>query len=641
MNLFTSKLCLIAFIGVDAALAFSNNARVRPAAGFGRTRLMMADEPTADNDDEGEDWRAFRAKLVMSESPSSSPQPSSIKDENSSEDSIEGPIIDDSDLDGFGALFSESSISGFTPLDPSQWAYDSGKVIEKGAVILGGVEQDFGFGLRQQYFHKAVILVLDHDENTFTKGIILNRPSDRMMDDDTNEGLKWRVWFGGDVQGLDSIMPEIVCLHSLKSEEAREASNTVMKDIQWTSFTNAKKLVKKGVASGPDDFWLFAGYAGWGPSQLAGELDRKSWYMCATDSQTLLKELSRQSKGVDPRDAGLETWDLLMDMIGRGETAEEKGGSFDDLMLKEWSQANLVKFDFDYGEVGLAKNLTMGGADVSSGTVDTLMKEAAKMALAGDLSAGTLLRGSSADRSPFLLKKQEMHHSLVLVILEDDKVSLGCMLNHPATKGYEVGTIKTGVTSIPIRYGGDYAIKGQSPLMWLHCSQKLKDSGLGSSVGDKHNEIWKCTQDEATEAILYNIAKPEDFLVMSGVCVWPKFGESGIADEVKRGSFEVVDNSNVEEVFATLLGQEILTKNNLAKNIAVSNEAWQKGAGSQKFPTNNQQPPNDTLTLGIGEGFDEDDDTVVFNSDKKVSELANDALKKWVATFLLGSPTLS
>ena len=76
----------------------------------------------------------------------------------------------------------------------------TGKVIEQGAVILGGVEQDFGFGLRQQYFHKSVILVLDHDENTFTKGIILNRPSDRMLEDDVNTGLEWRVWFGGDVQ---------------------------------------------------------------------------------------------------------------------------------------------------------------------------------------------------------------------------------------------------------------------------------------------------------------------------------------------------------------------------------------------------------------------------------------------------------
>lgn len=56
--------------------------------------------------------------------------------------------------------------------------------------------------------------------------------------------------------------------------------------------------------------------------------------MCATDSQTLLKELARQSSGVDPRDAGLEAWELLMNMIGRGETARKVSGKFDDLMLK-------------------------------------------------------------------------------------------------------------------------------------------------------------------------------------------------------------------------------------------------------------------------------------------------------------------
>ena len=151
-----------------------------------------------DDGEEEEDWRAFRAKLVMSES-------SFAKQEDEE-------VASDDDLDGIGALFQEKAKreltvsspkfelpEGFTPLDPSQWAYDSGNIIEKGAIILGGAEQDFGFGLRQQYFHKAVILVLDHDENTFTKGIILNRPSEKMMSDDVN-GKEWRVWFGGDVQ---------------------------------------------------------------------------------------------------------------------------------------------------------------------------------------------------------------------------------------------------------------------------------------------------------------------------------------------------------------------------------------------------------------------------------------------------------
>ena len=227
------------------------------------------EDEDSDIDLSDQDWRSFRAKLVMSEDTSkkagapatSSTGVSSPQEEDSNND----------DLDGIGALFAQDAVAPttttsdrlntMTPLDPSQWAYDSGKVIEQGAVILGGVEQDFGFGLRQQYFHKAAILVLDHEESTFTKGIILNRPTDLLLEDDVNPGVKWRVWFGGDVQGLTSRHPDIVCLHSLKNKQVTKASIPVMKDIQWTTFDNAKRLVKVGAAK-PTDFWVFCGYAG-------------------------------------------------------------------------------------------------------------------------------------------------------------------------------------------------------------------------------------------------------------------------------------------------------------------------------------------------------------------------------------------
>ena len=55
---------------------------------------------------------------------------------------------------------------------------DETPLIEQGSVLLGGVEQDFGFALRQQYFHKCVILVVAHEPQSFTRGIILNRPSE-------------------------------------------------------------------------------------------------------------------------------------------------------------------------------------------------------------------------------------------------------------------------------------------------------------------------------------------------------------------------------------------------------------------------------------------------------------------------------
>lgn len=659
-------------------MAFSSSSlthhdvRVNPLMTNRDTRYAKSND---DEDDGDDDWRAFRAKLVMSENSPSSSSTSLASDEESTGGDV---VVDDSDLDGIGALFSDTTTSstdntkskftlpdGFTPLDSSQWAYDSGKVIEKGAVILGGVEQDFGFGLRQQYFHKAVILVLEHDENTFTKGIILNRPSDQMMDDDVNDGVKWRVWFGGDVQGLDSLLPDIVCLHSLKSEAAKDASVTVVKGIQvseyyhtcyeiaisssstqhathitcnhqWTSFSNAKQLVKRGVAS-VEDFWLFAGYAGWGPRQLSGELDRKSWYMCATDSQTLLKELARQSYGIDPRDAGLETWELLMNMIGRGTTAEAVKSNFDDMMLKEWSRGNLLmKGGSEYGEIGMSRNPLKGlGSGEEIGNVDRLMKSAQDLVLEDKLSAGALLRASSAERSPFLLQKQEFHKSLVLVILEDDKATVGLMLNHPATKGCEV-RIGMETTTIPLRYGGDYAVKGASPLMWLHCSKKLRDAGVGVAFSENHKDgIYKCSQDQASQALTAGIAHPKDFLAVSGVCVWPKLGGS-LLSEVKRGVFDIIPKDRVEGAFTTLQEQEMLSATNLSRNLELTNLAWER-AGAEDTQTQTKN----TLTLGIGEGFDEDDDAVVFNSDKKVSDLADDALRKWVATFLLGAPTLA
>jgi hypothetical protein len=187
------------------------------------TRLFAKQDRSEDDDEDDDDedsniiglevdadWRDFRARLVMGES--------AKKQSKGSSSASSTKVRTEGDLDGIGSLFEEQIIpsvvsqsieegTGMTPLDPSQWAYDSGNVIEQGAIILGGVEQEFGFGLRQQYFHKAAILVLDHEENTFTKGIILNRPTDLTLDDDINEGVKWRVWFGGDVQGLTSSNP--------------------------------------------------------------------------------------------------------------------------------------------------------------------------------------------------------------------------------------------------------------------------------------------------------------------------------------------------------------------------------------------------------------------------------------------------
>lgn len=647
------------------------------------------DDDDYDDDDEidlsDRDWRDFRAQLVMGE-------PKAKKDGDGDEEGFEEVAakgeeeIFEDDLDGIGAVFASSSpatvesssssstsgsessaepssastssrmsASSFTPLEPSQWAYDSGKVIEQGAVILGGVEQEFGFGLRQQYFHKAAILVLDHEESTFTKGIILNRPSDRYLEDDMNEGARWRVWFGGDVQGLDTPIPDIVCLHSLENENVTKVSIKVMKDIQWTTFESAKKLVKEGHAK-PSDFWLFAGYAGWGPGQLMGELDRKSWYMVATDSRTLLKELARQSADADPRDAGLDTWELLMEMIGRGETAEECSGDFDDLMLKEWAREKLTDED---GEGSIADKFGLGSIERLIGMVmKAKSKDEGNEGEGGNgmintpVTEGTLVRAANVERSPFLLSKQEYHKSIVLCISDDEHLTVGVLLNRPAAKalGIEIVDKESGKrrkVSVPLLYGGQYAVKGQSPLLWLHCNQKLKNAEVGSPFGGVVGGIYKCSQEEATRSIALGTAKPDDFLVVSGVSVWTKndalggrggVPTAGLKGEVAAGRFEVVSPDKVKDVWRALQRQEVVTKLNLMRNLAVASEAWSAGDVALKGSSENETP----ITEGIGEGYDEDgsNGAYVHDSDTKVADLSDSALQSWVATFLLGAPSL-
>lgn len=593
-----------------------------------------------------DDWRAFRAKLVMNE-----------KSADNNEAGTTGNS-DEGDLDGIGSLFSDDfsepgrqatsstdSDDAFTPLDPSQWAYEAGDVIEQGAVILGGVEQEFGFGLRQQYFHKVAILVLDHGP-TFTKGIILNRPTDLVLVDDVNPENKWRGWFGGDVEGLSSSHPDITCLHSLSSAAATKASVPIVDKIQWTSFSNAKKLVNAGVAT-VDDFWVFVGYCGWAPGQLAGELTRSSWYMVATDSQTLLQELGRQGQGADPRDAGLDTWTKLMHMIGRKKTADEHSHGFDDLMLKEWALEHLLSGAAGGGAGRQQRNPEE--FNTNSELVETLISRSA--AAKRNSLLGACVRASSAERSPFRLEKQEFHKSITLVLSDDDIATIGVILNRPSSKGLEFKTANSGTgasktVTIPVRYGGQYAVKGQESLLYLHNNDDLRLAGVGSPVGGSSG-IWKCTSNDVTSAISKGLAHAQDFLVVSGVSVWEKNlagGKNGIEGEIDIRNFEIVPQSCVDNVWVTLVSQQqTLSESNFKQTLAISDKAWSFAVDARGDATSAAEKIRKSSfipLLGLGENFDEEDDSTVFKSDVKISELCDDALRRWCATFLLGMPTM-
>ena len=141
------------------------------------TRLGMSDTE--------QDWRDFRAKLIAQEKHDDASSPN--------------------------------------------WAYEL-SLIEQGSVVVSRHEHDFCYGLKQQYFHKSIMLVLVHEKAT--NGIILNRPTSLVRLDE--DGHSWDLWFGGPVQGIHDSQDEqaFTCLHALTSDIAKRVSNKIIKDIQ-------------------------------------------------------------------------------------------------------------------------------------------------------------------------------------------------------------------------------------------------------------------------------------------------------------------------------------------------------------------------------------------------------------------------
>lgn len=441
-----------------------------------------------------------------------------------------------------------------------------------------------------------------------------------------------------------------------------------MKDIQWTTFENAKRLVQVGAAQA-SDFWVFIGYAGWGPGQLMGELDRKSWYMVATDSQTLLTELGRQSAASDPREAGLDSWTLLMNMIGRSDTAKEHSGDFDDLMLKEWALKNLLSNEAGGGAgskelppdaaEGLGLNFEQEPLR-KTGPLDPFLDKMRSPERNEEIFVGSVVRASPAERSPFLLDGQEFHKSIVLVLSDENGITVGAILNRPASKGLDIqikdkSTGNTKKVKIPLRFGGQYTVQGKEALLWLHCNPTLRDSEIGSPVGNMGGKIWKCTADDVINSIGRGLATPDDFLVISGVSVWSKapgvLQPLGMQGEVYRGNYEVVRQKRIEAVWKALAKQDVLTSDNLTLNLEVGADAWSAGASddnddnssnsNEKADKNGESSNGSAPPMGgLGDGFDEEDDSLVFKSDVKVETLSDEALRSWVTTFLLGLPTL-
>jgi putative transcriptional regulator len=138
-------------------------------------------------------------------------------------------------------------------------------------------------------FAHTVILMVRHDEEG-AFGIVINRPvGERPIatlleaagENDPDVAGTVRVFAGGPVQ------PELGFV--VHSAEYRRAE-TLDVDGRVAMTANREILRDIGHHKGPGKSLFALGYAGWGPGQLEGELERNSWYTAPEEPKLIFDD---------------------------------------------------------------------------------------------------------------------------------------------------------------------------------------------------------------------------------------------------------------------------------------------------------------------------------------------------------------
>jgi len=170
------------------------------------------------------------------------------------------------------------------------------------------------------FFHKSVVLMIHHDDDEGSFGLIINRRTDARLSE-ILEGLEitWqgdedeRAFFGGPVQ------PQLGTVLFPAASAGRSADETLT-DLDGASecalgvaMTHHVGDLSKLAEEQRGGLRLFLGYAGWGSGQLVQEILRDDWLVAPVRLDLVFSEAPDRvweeallSVGVDP--ASLPSW---------------------------------------------------------------------------------------------------------------------------------------------------------------------------------------------------------------------------------------------------------------------------------------------------------------------------------------------
>ena len=125
--------------------------------------------------------------------------------------------------------------------------------------------------LLDSYFKRAVVLLSEHDDKG-TLGFILNKPTDVRLNDAVEDfpDFDAPLYFGGPVE-TDTLF----YIHTLG--EKLKGAKPIVAGIWWGGDYDQLKFLIDTHQVRPDQIRFYAGYSGWEPKQLEGELKEKAW----------------------------------------------------------------------------------------------------------------------------------------------------------------------------------------------------------------------------------------------------------------------------------------------------------------------------------------------------------------------------
>lgn len=133
-------------------------------------------------------------------------------------------------------------------------------------------------------FRRAVVLIVDDQPGEGTLGVVLNRPTDlplrQVLETWTDLASDPSVVFqGGPVSPGSALGLALVPGADEPLGWRALHGATVTARIGLVDLDAPPQLLAGGIAS----FRVFAGYAGWGPGQLQGEIDEGAWYVLSAE----------------------------------------------------------------------------------------------------------------------------------------------------------------------------------------------------------------------------------------------------------------------------------------------------------------------------------------------------------------------